>query len=156
MHQLDETEIQILQLLQNDASLSSGEIAERIRSSQSPVWRRINNLEKSGIIKKKVALLDAKKLGFGIEVFVRVKMSEHGRHTLSEFEQAICKFPQVQECQLLLGEIDFRLRVIAKNLDDYEEFLRLHLMQMKGVREIASSVVVRNVKDTRNIPLEML
>jgi len=59
-------------------------------------------------------------------------------------------------CQLLLGEIDFRLRVIAKNLDDYEEFLRLHLMQMKGVREIASSVVVRNVKDTRNIPLEML
>jgi len=156
MRELDEIEKQILELLQTDASLSSSEIAERIGSSQSPVWRRINNLEKSGIIKKTVALVDAKKLGFGIEVFVRIKMTEHGRHALSEFEQAICKFPQVQECQLLLGEIDFRLRVVAKNLDDYEKFLRLQLMQMPGVREIASSVVVRNIKDTRKIPLELL
>ncbi len=156
MRKLDDLEKQILELLQTDASLSSGEIAQRIGSSQSPVWRRINNFEKTGIIKRTVAVVDAKKLGFGIEVFVRIKMTEHGRHTLSEFEQAICKFPQVQECQLLLGEIDFRLRVIAKNLDDYEEFLRLNLMQMQGVREIASSVVVRNVKDTRKIPLELL
>lgn len=156
MRELDEIEKQILEILQTDASLSSNEIAERIGSSQSPVWRRINNFERSGIIKSKVALVDAKKLGFGIEVSVRIKMTEHGRQALSEFEQAICKFPEVQECQLLLGEIDFRLRVIARNLDDYEKFLRFHLMQMQGVREIESSVVVRNVKDTRKISLELL
>lgn len=156
MRKLDELEKQILDILQTDASLSSSEIAQRVGSSQSPVWRRINNFEKSGIIKRTVALVDAKKLGFDIEVFVRIKMTEHGRQTLSEFEQAICKFPEVLECQLLLGEIDFRLRVIARNLDEYEKFLRLHLMQMQGVREIESSVVVRNVKDTRKISLEML
>ena len=156
MQKLDELEKQILELLQTDASLSTGEIAERTGSSQSPVWRRINNFEKNGIIRRRVAIIDARKLGFGIEVLVRIKMSEHGRHTLSEFEQRVCRFPQVQECQLLLGENDFRLRVVARNLDDYEKFLRLHLMQMHGVREIASSVVIRNIKDTRKIPLELL
>ncbi len=156
MHNLDETEKRILVLLQNDASLSSSQIAERLGSSQSPVWRRINNLEKSGVIHKKVTLADNKKLGIGIVVFVRIKMSEHGRQTLSEFEQEICKYPQVQECQLLLGGSDFRLRVIAKNLDDYEIFLRKHLMQMKGVREIVSSVVIRTIKDTREIPFELM
>jgi len=156
MHKLDETEKRILALLQKDASLSSAEIAERLGSSQSPVWRRINNLEKSGFIVRKVALADNKKLGIGIVVFVRIKMSEHGRQALLEFEQEICKLPQVQECQLLLGEIDFRLRVIAKNLDDYESFLREELMQMKGVREIVSSVVIRSIKDTREIPIELM
>jgi len=76
-------------------------------------------------------------------VFVRIKVSEHGRQALLEFEQVICKFPQVQECQLLLGEIDFRLRVIAKNLDDYEAFQRKDLMQMKGVREVPIKLMYR-------------
>ncbi|VAV96767.1 hypothetical protein MNBD_ALPHA08-221 [hydrothermal vent metagenome] len=156
MHELDRMEKRILALLQKNASLSSSEIAERLGSSQSPIWRRINNLEKSGIIAKKVALADNKKLGIGIVVFVRIKMTQHGRQALSEFENKICKFPQVQECQLLLGESDFRLRVIAKDLDNYEKFLRENLMQMNGVREIVSSVVVRSAKDTREIPLELM
>ncbi len=156
MPSLDSTEKRILTLLQNDASLSSSEIAERLGSSQSPIWRRISNLEKSGIIRKRVALADNKKLGIGIVVFVRIRMTEHGRQTLVEFENEISRFPQVQECQLLLGEIDYRLRVIAKSLDDYEVFLRQNLMQMKGVREIVSSVVIRSIKDTREIPFELM
>lgn len=153
MSDIDDTDRKILAILQKDASLSSAEIAERIGSSQSPVWRRISAMEKSGVISKKVVIVDAKKAGFGFVVFVRLKMTEHGRYTLSAVEKQLSQLPNVQECQVLLGDIDFRLRVIARDLDDFEQFLKLHLLPLKGIREITSRVVVQHVKDTRELPL---
>ena len=153
MRAIDDTDRKILALLQKDASLSSAEIAERIRSSQSPVWRRINAMEKSGVIIKKVAIIDAKKAGYGFTVFVRIKMTENRKNMLTDLEQQLSQLPNVQECQLLLGDIDFRLRVVARDLDDFGDFLQKHLLPLEGIREITSRVVVRNTKDTRELPL---
>ncbi len=153
MPKIDEIDKKILALLQKDASLSSAEVAERIGSSQSPVWRRINAMEKSGVISKKVVIIDAKKAGFGFTVFVRLKMTEHGKNTLSNVEKQLSHLPHVQECQILLGDIDFRLRVVARDLEDFERFLQKHLLPLEGIREITSRVVVRNIKDTRELPL---
>lgn len=153
MREIDDTDRKILAILQKDASLSSAEIADRIGSSQSPVWRRINAMEKSGVIRKKVVIVDAKKAGFGFTVFVRLKMTEHGKNTLAEVEELLSHLPQVQECQILLGDIDFRMRIVARDLDDFERFLQEHLLSLEGIREITSRVVVRNIKDTRELPL---
>ena len=91
--EIDETDRQLLRLLQVDASLAVSDLADRVGLSQSPCWRRINRLEKEGIIKRKIAVLDETKLGFDTTVFAQVRLSSHGRRSIQEFEEAIRAFP---------------------------------------------------------------
>lgn len=103
---LDKIDRTILSLLQSDASLSTADIAARAGASQSSVWRRIEKLESAGIIKKRVAILDRRKLGLDMMVFAHVKLQAHGQRTLPQFEDAVRRFPEVVECHTLLGETD--------------------------------------------------
>ncbi len=153
MPDLDGVDVKLLGLLQHDASLSSAELAEKVGVSQSPCWRRIRRMEEAGIIRRRVAIVDREALGFGVEVFVRIKLSEDGLKATAAFEAAIHDLPEVMECHMLLGEIDYRLRVVVRTLDDFDRFLRDHLAHMPGVREIESSIVVSEVKNTTALPL---
>lgn len=146
----------ILAILQEDATLSISEVASRVGLSQSPCWRRINRLEEAGLIKRRVALLDAKKLGLGVVVFVNVRLSGHEDQTLHEFEQAISAFPEVTECYTMTGTMDFLLRIIVKDIQGYETFFRNHLSQMPAVREVHSSVAITQIKNTTSLPLDLL
>ena len=107
---LDKYEKRILTLLQEDASLSTAQISERIGLSASPCWRRIDRLEKEGFIKRKVALVDRRKIGLNAHVFAQVKLNAHGRANLDEFSEAIRAFPEVLECYVLMGPVDFLIR----------------------------------------------
>ena len=119
---LDRYEKQILALLQEDASLSTSAVAEKVGLSSSPCWRRIDRLEREGFIKRRVAIADRKKLGLNAHIFAQVKLNAHGRANLDEFSKAIQGFPQVLECYVMMGSVDFLLRIVAPDIEAYERF----------------------------------
>ncbi|UVJ42349.1 Lrp/AsnC family transcriptional regulator [Pseudomonas sp. LS1212] len=144
----------ILRLLQHDADLSAAEIAERVELSQSPCWRRIHRMQEEGLIERKVALLNPKKLGLNMTVFVNVKLSGHGRRHLAEFEEAITGYPEVLECYTMAGNMDFMLKVVTQDIASYERFLRDHLLQKPHVQEAYSNIAMSEVKRTTELPLD--
>ena len=151
--QLDHFDRKILEHLQQDATVPVAELAERVGLSQSTCWRRINLLEQQGVIKSRVALLDAKSLGFEVTVFADVKLSAHGRRSLNEFEDAVAVFPEVAECYTMSGEMDFLLRIVARDIEAYQRFLRETLLQMPSVQEVHSHIALSQVKFTTALPL---
>jgi Lrp/AsnC family transcriptional regulator, cysteine-sensing transcriptional activator len=153
---LDNVDRKILDILQRDSTVPVAEIAERVGLSQSTCWRRINLLEEAGVIRARAALLDAKALGLEVVVFANVKLSAHGRRSLSEFEEAVAVFPEVTECYTMSGEIDFLLRIVAKDIASYELFLRATLLQMPSVQEVHSHIALSQVKYTTALPLAAL
>jgi Lrp/AsnC family transcriptional regulator len=152
MH-LDEFDKKILDRLQRDSTIAVAELAEQVGLSQSTCWRRINLLEQAGIIRSRVALLDAKALGLEVTVFANIKLSAHGRRSLSEFEEAITLCPEVVECYTMSGEMDFLLRIVARDIESYERFLRETLLQMPSVQEVHSHIALSQVKHTTMMPL---
>ncbi len=151
---LDRIDRKLLALLQHDASLSAAELAEKVGLSQSPCWRRINRLQENGFIAAKVALLDRQRLGLGIVVFVNIKLSAHGRGLLDEFEEAIVNFPEVVECWTVSGSMDYTLRVVTRDIDAYEMFLRHQLLVLPHIQEAQSSITMTEVKNTTALPLD--
>lgn len=151
---LSAIDIKLLKLMQEDASLTTAELAEKIGLSQSPCWRRISRIEQSGIIKKKVALLDSDKLGMGVIVFTSVNLSKHSSQDLSDFEERIVQFPEVVECYTMMGSIDYMLKIMTKDIRHYEIFVRTYLAQVPGIRELHSNVSVTRIKDTTELPLD--
>ena len=153
MSDLSDSDIKILDLLQSDAALSTGEVAERVGLSQSPCWRRISRLEQEGYLKGRVAVLDSRRLGMEVVVFVTISLSAHGRENLEEFEQAVHKFPEVLECYTVTGSMDYLLKIITKDIQHYERFIRHNLMTLPMVREMHSTIAVTEIKNTTRLPL---
>ncbi len=151
---LDPYEKRILRLLQEDASLSNAEIAERIGLSASPCWRRIDRLEREGFIKRRVAILDRRKVGLNAQIFAQVKLNAHGRANLDEFAAAIRDLPEVLECYVLMGSVDFLLRIVAPDIEAYEKLFFNRLSQLPGVQEVNSIVALSEIKSTTALPLE--
>jgi len=150
---LDAFDRKILILLQQDCSLSSAEVAERVGLSQSPCWRRIQRLKSEGFIKAEVALLDRTKIGLKTQIFAQVKLSAQGRQHLDEFSDAIRRFPEVLECWVLMGPVDFLLRVVAADVESYERFFFEHLSRVPGIQEITSTVALSEIKATTALPI---
>ena len=151
--ELDAHERRILQVLQEDASLSTGAIAEAVGLSPSPCWRRIDRLERDGFIKRRVAIVERRKVGLNAQIFAQVKLNAHGRANLDEFAAAIRVFPEVLECHVLMGSVDFMLRVVAADIEAYERFFFEKLSRLPGVQEIHSTVALSEIKSTTALPL---
>ena len=150
---IDSLDRKILRLLQADASLSAAAIGEQIGLSQSPCWRRIQRLKESGVIKQQGMIFDRRILGFDTMVFAHVKLTAHGRSKVSEFSETIAKFPEVMECHLLLGQVDFLLRIVTPDLEAYESFFFKRLSQLPDVQEVTSSIVLTEAKYTTELPV---
>ena len=153
---LDATDYAILGLLQTDASMTAADVAKQVGLSQSPCWRRIARLEKLGLTRRRVALLDRERLGLGVMVFAQVKFARGARQSLADFEDTIRAFPEVQECFMLMGEVDFLLKVITRDVTAYEQFLREKLSKIPAVQEVRSSIALTPVKETTELPLGQL
>lgn len=151
---LDPYEKRILRLLQEDASLSNAEIAEKVGLSASPCWRRIDRLEREGFIRRRVALLDRRKVGLNAQIFAQVKLNAHGRANLDEFAAAIRELPEVLECYVMMGSIDFLLRIVAPDIEAYEKLFFNRLSQLPGVQEVNSNVALSEIKATTALPLD--
>lgn len=151
---LSRPDLQILSLLQADATLSTAEIAERVNLSQSPCWRRINKLEQEGLIRGRVALLDRAALGMEVVVFATINLTSTGRQNLLAFEQDIVRHPEVVECYTMTGIWDYMLKIITRDIRHYERFVRDILAASPAVREMHSHMAVTEIKNTTALPLE--
>lgn len=151
--QFDQTDRQILAILQTEAGINAAAIGERIGRSQSACWRRLQRLRDAGIIKDQPVVLDREKVGLDTMVFAQVKLTTHGRGNLAEFAEAVQSYPEVLDCYVLLGSVDFLLRIVAKDNKAYERFFFDKLAQLPGVQEINSSMVLSEFKHTTVLPI---
>jgi len=151
--QLDRVDKEILRHLQQDAELSAAAIGEKIGLSQSPCWRRIQRLRDEGLIQGQIMRFDRKKLGFDVMVFAQVKLTAHGRSKVPEFAETIRHFPEVQECHLVLGNIDFLLRIVVRDIEEYEHFFFKKLSHLPEIQEVHSNIVLSEIKYTTELPI---
>ena len=121
---LGKQDVEILKMLQRDATISTAAIAERINLSQSPCWRRINRMEEEGLIQGRVVLLDRARLGMEVVVFATINLTSTGRQNLMSFEQDIVRHPEVMECYTMTGIWDYMLKIVTRDIRHYEDFVR--------------------------------
>ena len=143
---IDDFDRRILRALQADGRLSIQDLSDRIGLSPSPVSRRLRILEEKGIIRGYAALIDEAALGFGVSVFVSVRLDRQVDQALAKFEAAVRQFPEVVDCWLMTGNRDYLLRVATGGLAEFEQFLTGHLTRVEGVASIESSIPLRRVK----------
>jgi len=153
MTQLDDYERRILRELQRDGQQTVAELAAKVGLSASPCWRRIDRLERDGVIRGRVALVDRRKVGLSAHIFAQVRLNAHGRANLDEFAAAIRGFPEVLDAYVLMGTTDFMLRIVARDIDAYERFFFDKLSRLPGVQEITSTVALSEIKSTSELPI---
>ena len=139
---LDELDRSIVELLIQQQNLTPSEISRSLKASQSKVWRRIKSLKDSGVLNGKQVLIDIEKLGFGVTVFLGVKLATKGRVSLIDFEKAVTSIPEVQLVQHVLGLYDYRLLVVAKDISDFERVLRRRIMTLPGIGDVEANVLL--------------
>jgi len=152
MIQVDDTDFAILRLLTQDAGQGAGAIGRACGLSQPAAWRRIRRLRDAGIVGGQRLVLDAEALGFGVTVFLGVKLATKGRVSLEDFERAVSAIPEVQTVEHVLGLYDYRLRVVARDLPDFERVLRRRIMTLPGAGEVEANVLLS--EERRPGPLE--
>jgi Lrp/AsnC family transcriptional regulator len=153
-HVLDRVDRRILDLLQREGALSVAEVASRTGLSTTTCWRRIQTMEAQGVILGRVALLDRSALGLDVTIFAHVKLSTQGRDAIAAFAEAIRERPEVLDCYTTMGEWDFMLRIVTKDIKAYEAFYLDHLSKLPNVQSINSSVTVTVIKETTVLPID--
>ena len=151
--QIDETDRRILSRLQREGRLSNADLAEAINLSPSACHRRVQRLEREGIIRDYVALLDRRKLGRKATIFVEITLSGQADEILDAFEKAVSRVPDILECHLMAGSADYLLKVAADDTEDYARIHRRHLATLPGVAQIQSSFSLKTVRQTTALPL---
>ncbi|PCI32677.1 MAG: AsnC family transcriptional regulator [Alphaproteobacteria bacterium] len=152
---ISETDKKILDALQRNSDLTNADLAKKVGLSTAPCWRRVKRLEDLGVLTQRVALIDPKKLNLDIIVYASIKLSSHTEEALEIFESTIITYPEVTECYTISGSMDYMVRVITRDMQTYESFLRKKLLKMDMVHEIHSRFAVTKVKYTTAIPLEL-
>jgi Lrp/AsnC family transcriptional regulator len=142
--------------MQQDGSLSTAEIADRVGLSQSPCWRRIQRLKNEGYIKGIVAIIDRHKLGLNMQIFAQVKMGTLTEAQREKFLKAIHDRPEIQECYALFGEMDVILKVLSPDVNWYQEFVFNTIMKQPSVKEVQSLMTLSEIKCTTSVPLTLV
>lgn len=150
---LDAIDRRILDCLQHDASLSTAEIADRVGLSTTPCWRRIQNLERTGVIRGRVALLDRERLDLGVDVFVSLRISRHSEDWLEAFTRAVNAFPEVVEFYRMSGDVDYLMRVVVADIKAYDAFYK-RLIRHADIADVSSSFAMERIKYTTALPLD--
>ncbi len=153
MKKIDAINKKILELLQEDSSITNVELAEKLNLSPTTVFERVKKLEQKGIISKRVVLLNPAKVGKGTIAFISISMSGHSAKSVKNFWKEIEKLPEVLECYHIAGEEDFILKVIVENMQCYEKFLLHKLISIENIGKIRTSFVMSTVKYQTKIPL---
>lgn len=149
---LDPIDRNILQLLQEDAFLTTKEIAAQVNMSTTPVFERVKRLERDGYILRYTALLDRRKVGLPMLVFCDVSLKEHNRDYLLRFEQEVARLPEVLECHHTAGAFDYLLKVVVSDMDDYQRFLKEKLAALENIGRVQSHFVMTEVKHSTILP----
>ena len=150
---MDSTDRKILAILQDDASLSVADVAAKVNLSQTPCWRRIQKLTDSGVITKRVALVDPDALGLGLTVFVEIETGDHSKEWLGKFAEAIKEMPEVMEIYRMAGDVDYMLRITVPNMAAVDTFYQ-RLISLVPLKNVTSRFAMERVKYTTAYPVE--
>ena len=153
MVQLDKFDRAILKHLQKDGRISNVQLAHAVNLSESACLRRVRSLEEDGLIEGFVALLNQKQAGLSGNVFVHIGLHREEERELAAFELAVQSIPEVMECYLMTGEFDYLLRVVVSDMADFERLHKESLTRLPGVARVNSSVAIRTVRKTTELPL---
>jgi Lrp/AsnC family transcriptional regulator len=149
---MDSIDRKILGILQEDASMSIGDIAKQVNLSQTPCWRRIQKLTETGIITKRVALVDPDAIGLGLTVFVEIESGDHSKEWLDRFTAAITEMPEVMEIYRMAGDVDYLLRITVPNMAAVDTFYQ-RLISMVPLKNVTSRFAMERVKYTTAYPV---
>jgi Lrp/AsnC family transcriptional regulator len=149
---MDEIDLRILACLQQDGTLAVSEISKRVGLATTPCWNRIKKLEQSGVIRSRVALLDAALLNVGVTVFVSIRTSQHNSAWLERFAKTVVEFPEVVEFYRMSGDIDYLLRVVVPDIAAYDAFYK-RLIDRIDLSDVSSSFAMEQIKYTTALPL---
>ncbi len=149
---MDSTDLKILAILQEDASLSVAEMAARVNLSQTPCWRRIQRLEMSGVIERRVAILNPRAMGMDISVFVSIETGDHSTDWLARFSALLSEMPEVMEVHRMAGDVDYLLHVTVRTMAAYDAFYR-NLIGQVPLKNVTSRFAMERVKFTTAYPL---
>ncbi|TKD51019.1 Lrp/AsnC family transcriptional regulator [Sphingomonas baiyangensis] len=149
----DRIDLQILSLLQEDGRMTNVDLAERVGLTAPPCLRRVRALEEAGAIQGYHAALDPATLGYGITVFALVSLRSQAESDLAAFEEHVAGIPEVRECHMLNGEIDFILKVVATDLKSFQEMLTTRLTTASNVASVKTSFTIRTSKSLPGIPV---
>ena len=152
----DPIDLEILRELQGEGRMTNVELAQRVGLTAPPCLRRVRALEDAGIIRSYHAELDAAQLGFGITVFAMVSLRSQAETDLEAFEAHVLALPEVRECYMLNGEIDFILKIVARDLQGFQRFLTSKLTAAPNVSSVKTSLTIRNAKHEAGVPVEMI
>ena len=150
---VDSVDRKLLIALQKNGRTTVGELAELVSLSQSPCWRRVKQLEESGLIEGYHARLSRRKLGYGVMGFVQLQMENHTPEAAESFEREVVALAQVLSCHNLSGRYDYQLEVVGTDLESFAEFVRTHIRALPGVREISTSFSLKEVKRSIALPI---
>ena len=149
---MDQRDRQILRILQANATISMGDLAERCSLSKTAVWRRVRELEAHGVVRQRVTLLDAEAIGFGLTIFAMVRTNQHSDAWFSTFEKAVKSIPEILEFHRTSGEIDYLLRVVARDMRHYDEIYK-RLIREVDFADVSSTFVMETFKDDTQLPI---
>lgn len=150
---LDRTDLQLLGELQRAGRQTNAELAERVNLSASACLRRVQRLEREGVIAGYRAVVDPERVGIGLQAFVRVQLSRHDTSAIDVFSTVVNQWDEVVACHALTGDMDYLLHVAVRDLEHFSRFLLDHLLNQSGVDDVNSSFVLRTVKAFRGLPL---
>jgi DNA-binding Lrp family transcriptional regulator len=153
MPEIDATDRRILRELQRDGAIRNDALAERVGLSPSPTLRRVKALEEMGYVRSYVALLDPGRLGLGVRVLIELRLTVQDREALDRFEKAVTAIPEVIECMTVLGDWDYILTVVARDIEDYQRILLDRFAKLPGVANYKSTLIVREVKRSTELPV---
>jgi DNA-binding Lrp family transcriptional regulator len=153
MPDLDAIDRRILRELQRDGAIRNDVLAERVGLSPSPTLRRVKALEEMGYVRSYVALLDPDRLGLGVRVLIELRLTVQDRDALDRFEKAVTAIPEVIECMTVLGDWDYVLTVVARDIDDYQRILLDRFAKLPGIANYKSTLIVREVKRSTELPV---
>jgi Lrp/AsnC family transcriptional regulator len=153
LSQVDLIDRKILDLLQQDATLSIAEIGERVGLSQTPCWKRIQKLEAGGVIERRVALLNPERVGLGLTVFVSIEIGDHSSAWLARFAELVSAMPEVLEFYRMAGDVDYMLRVVVRDMQAYDAFYK-RLIGSVALKNVTSRFAMERVKSTTALPLD--
>jgi DNA-binding Lrp family transcriptional regulator len=151
---LDKIDKKILRDLQADGRITNVELAKNVGISAPPCLRRVRALEEAGYIKSYHAKVNPSALGYSVTVFAMVKLTSHAENELVKFEKQIKEWPMVRECHMLAGDVDFILKIVARDWDSYQGFLTNELTKLPNVTSVKSSLAIRASKDEPGVPIE--
>jgi len=149
---MDQKDRKILRILQKDAGLSMNELADRSAMSKTAVWRRVKSLEDSGVIRKRVTLLDSEALGFSLTIFALVRTNQHSDLWFTKFKQAVLSIPEIQEFHRTSGDLDYLLRIVARDMRHYDEIYK-QLIREVDFADVSSTFVMETIKSETELPI---